>query len=77
MKARAVLILGWALLVFGVGLVVVGTIGVAITDGWWAALQLFSPYNIANFVATVAAVGPGMLLIAWGRNLRSKRTKPN
>ena len=72
---KAVTGLGWVLLVAGGGLILLGLAGIAMTDGLWAALQIASPFNIANFVMTVITLAPGILLITWGRKLSEKQTR--
>lgn len=71
--ARAVTVLGWVFLLGGAGLVLLGLVGIAMTDGIFAALQTLSPLNVVNFITTVITLAPGILLIAWGRNLQEKR----
>lgn len=73
--AKAVTVLGWVLLVAGAGLVMFGLAGIAMTDGVWAAIQTLSPFNIANFVVTVIALAPGILLITWGQKLTEKQRR--
>lgn len=75
MIGRLMIIVGWVLLVIGAGAVLIGTYGVAVSEGIWAAIQLVSPYNIANFVLTLLALSPGIALITWGKKLRVKSTK--
>ena len=70
--AKIVTLVGWVLLLAGVGLLIVGYSGVAMSDGVWAALQMANPFNIANFVVTVISLAPGILLITWGRKLSDK-----
>lgn len=71
--AKVIMVLGWVLLACGVGFVLFGTAGVAMTEGIWAALQLFNPFNIANFVLTVAVLAPGILFISWGKSMAASR----
>lgn len=75
--AKSVTILGWLLLIAGAGIILVGLAGIAMTDGLWAAIQILSPFNIANFIATVVTLAPGLLLITWGQKLRDKRRDQN
>lgn len=70
--AKVVTVLGWILLLAGVGLIMVGLTGIAMTDGLWAALQTMNPFNIANFVVTVITLAPGILLITWGQKLSNR-----
>lgn len=65
--------LGWVVFLAGAGLVFVGLAGIALSDGVWAMMKILNPFNIANFVVTVATVAPGLLLIAWGQKLTEKR----
>lgn len=78
--ARAVTVLGWVFLAGGVGLILLGLVGIAMTDGVWAALQTLSPFNVVNFIATVVTLAPGIVLITWGQKLKEKhkqRTQAN
>jgi uncharacterized paraquat-inducible protein A len=70
--AKAVIILGWVLLAAGVALILLGLFGLAMTDGLWAAVQMMSPFNIANFILTVVTLAPGMLLVTWGQKLKDR-----
>lgn len=69
---RVVQIVGWVFLLAGVGVVALGLFGVAMSQGVWAAMQMLSPFNIANFIVTAATLAPGILLIAWGKSLSDK-----
>lgn len=71
--ARAVSLLGWAFLVGGICLVVIGLAGIAVREGLWAALQMLSPFNIVNFIAVMITLAPGLLLIRWGEHLAKKQ----
>lgn len=73
--AKAVTVLGWVFLVAGVGLILLGLAGIAMTDGIWVAIQTLSPFNIANFVVTAITLAPGILLITWGRKLTEKQRR--
>lgn len=73
--AKAVTFLGYLLLVAGLGLIVIGLAGVAMKDGIWAAMQMLSPFNIANFIVTVATLAPGIALITWGQKMRERQQK--
>ena len=73
--AKAVSILGWVLLAGGAGLVLIGLAGIAMKEGLWAALQMFSPFNVINFIATAITLAPGIALIMWGQKLKEKQRK--
>jgi hypothetical protein len=73
--AKSVTMLGWALLVAGAGLILLGLAGIAMTDGVWAAFQTLSPFNISNFVMTIITLAPGILLITWGQKLRDRQQR--
>jgi len=70
--ARAVTILGWVLLAGGGGLVLLGLAGIANKEGLWAAVQMLSPFNVANFIVTAITLAPGIALITWGQKLKGK-----
>lgn len=71
--AKVVTVLGWVLLAGGIGLVLIGYGGVAMTQGVWAAIQLANPFNIANFILTVIALAPGLLLLKWGSTIKDRQ----
>ena len=70
---KIISVLGWALLIAAIGVILVGLVGVAMTQGVWAALQMMSPFNYVNFIVTVATLAPGFLLIVWGEKLRDRQ----
>ena len=70
--AKTVTFLGWVLLLAGVAWIVIGLAGIAMTQGLWAAIQMLSPFNIVNFIATVITLAPGFALIVWGEKLKEK-----
>lgn len=71
--ARVVTILGWVLLAGGAALVLLGLAGIAMKEGLWAALQMLSPFNVTNFIATAITLAPGIALIMWGQKLKEKQ----
>lgn len=71
--AKAIKGIGYVLLVAGIGIVLVGYAGVAVEDGIWAAVQLASPYNISNFLLTIAAIAPGILFLEWGKRMQGAK----
>lgn len=72
--ARAVTVVGWVLLLGGVGLILLGLVGVAMRDGIWAAVQMLNPFtNTVNTIAMMITLAPGVLLITWGDKLREKK----
>jgi hypothetical protein len=73
--ARAVIILGWALLLAGAGLILLGLVSIALIDGVGAVRETLNPFNIANFVAMVITLAPGILLISWGEKLAEKQRR--
>ncbi|WP_133484766.1 hypothetical protein [Aliiroseovarius marinus] len=73
--ARAVIIFGWIVLGLGVALVLLGLAGIAMNDGIWAAIQMLSPFNVMNFIATVITLAPGIALITWGQKLKEKQRR--
>ena len=68
--AKIVIILGYALLCVGVGIILVGWAGVFMRDGLWALLEMLNPFNVVNFIMQVLTLAPGLLLLAWGEKLR-------
>lgn len=68
--AKIVIILGYALLCVGVGIILVRWAGVFMRDGLWALLEMLNPFNVVNFIMQVLTLAPGLLLLAWGEKLR-------
>ena len=70
--AKIVTFLGYVLLLVGAAWIVIGLAGIAMTQGLWAAIQMLSPFNIVNFIATIITLAPGFALIVWGEKLKEK-----
>lgn len=66
MRAR-----GWARIVAYVYLALAGALimlgyGWSLySRGWWALADMLGPSNIANYVAVLLTLAPGLLLLAW------------
>lgn len=56
-------------------MVLLGLAGIAMKEGLWAALQMLSPFNVINFIATAITLAPGIALINWGQKLKEKQRK--
>ena len=65
-------VLGYAWCAAAFLLILAGTIGVFVSEGLWAALWLFSPFNIWNWLAVVAAILPGGGVILLANRLAEK-----
>lgn len=70
--ARIITILGYLLLVVGVGFILIGWAGVLMTDGFLALLEMLNPFNVVNFIAQILTLAPGLLLIYWGGALKDR-----
>ena len=64
--------LGVLLLVLASILIVVGIVGVWMTDGFSGVRELLNPFNIANFIVTALALAPGIGLIALANMLEAR-----
>ena len=58
--------LGGLLLLLAFGLILVGLIGIWMEEGFSGVARTLSPYNVANFLVTIAFLAPGAGLIALG-----------
>jgi hypothetical protein len=52
--------------------VVIAAIRIALEDGFRRMLQLFSPFNDANFFGILLVMAPGLALLWWAENLAEK-----
>ncbi|WP_265500737.1 hypothetical protein [Paracoccus beibuensis] len=75
--AKAVTVIGWVLLAAGGGAVLLGLAGIAITEGVGAVVRTVNPFNIAGFVAIVATLAPGLLMLMWGERIAERRRDQN
>lgn len=66
-------ILGYVLLAIGALFIFAGTYGVWRTEGFGGVQDLYSPFNIINWLVTVATLAPGFLLIMCGNRLSNRR----
>jgi hypothetical protein len=73
--SKIITIAGWLVLCAGFGLILMGAVGVWLSGGFQAVAQTFNPFNIANFIATIVTLAPGLLLIALGKKLGVKEHK--
>lgn len=65
-------VLGYLLLGVAQLAIVVGAIGIWITDGFWAAMWLFSPFNFRNVFAMLLALAPGGGLLILAERLENR-----
>ncbi len=78
--AKFITILGKVLLIAGFATVAIGTaLSVYIevqTSGLWAGIahlqMLLNPFNVINFIAVVATLAPGLLLLYLGEKLKKR-----
>lgn len=70
--SRILRVLGYILLVAGCGLILMGSIGTLLTEGWRAFLWLFSPFNWTNFLVMLLTLAPGFLCLKIANKLSFK-----
>lgn len=71
--ARVVRIVGKILLAAGALLVLVGFVGVAYFQGFFALRDMLSPFNVVGWLAVVIALAPGTALITIADHLERQR----
>ncbi|MBU4277613.1 MAG: hypothetical protein KKC30_12800 [Proteobacteria bacterium] len=74
---KFLLFAGWALLIIGIAFVVMGYIGIIVAaPSLWEGLKevwhLMSPFNVLNFIVTIAALAPGIILITLADKFKGK-----
>jgi hypothetical protein len=70
--ASACQVLGYVWLIGATILILVGYAGVLLTEGLFATLELMSPFNVANFIAVVVTLAPGVALVFLSQKLRER-----
>lgn len=74
---KFLLITGGVLLFLGTAFVVRGYIGIIISaPSLWEGLKkvwyIMCPFNVFNFIATMAAIAPGLILITIAKKYQKK-----
>ena len=67
-------VLGYVWIVAALVLILAGTIGVLIRDGFWEAMWFFSPFNFWNFLAIILTLAPGVAFLEIARRLSDRAT---
>lgn len=60
---KIIRVTGYVVLSGGVLVILVGYLGIWMSDGFFAVLELMNPWNIINFITTVAVIVPGTILL--------------
>ena len=55
-------VLGNIWLVLGCILILVGLVGILITDGFWKLAETLSPFNIINYIVTILILVPDIAM---------------
>lgn len=74
-KTKVIKFFGWLFLIMATLLLLAGTIGVALRDGVWAAVQLFNPFNVYQYLVIFATFAPGYLLVRWGKRIAKRKCR--
>ena len=72
---RALRVIGYVLLCVGFTLILIGSIGVLLSDGIRAFLWLFNPFNYASFIVNLLTLAPGLLLIHFSRRIEARNSQ--
>ena len=67
--AKVVRIIGKVLLYLGIGVILLGLCSVLYFQGFWKLIEIMNPYNIINFIAMIATILPGILMLWWADKL--------
>ena len=65
-------VLGYIWLVLGGLLILVGTIGVWMKNGFAGVQELLSPFNVTNWIVMAVTLAPGIGLLMLAGKLQSK-----
>ena len=71
---RFVRYFGYVVFTAGLLLILAGYALVFMQQGFGSVLDFLNPFNVWNFIATIAAIVPGLLLIALGKRLERSRS---
>jgi hypothetical protein len=69
-------VLGYIWIILAGLLIFAGIVGTWMAGGLSAVQELLSPFNIANFIATLITLAPGLGALMWAAKLREKRVGP-
>ncbi len=67
-------VLGYILLVLAIILILIGIVGVWMKEGFSGVQDLLSPFNIINWLVTLATLAPGVGLLMLSEKLQSKQS---
>ena len=70
-------VLGYGCFAVALLMILTGTIGVWIHDGFWEAMWLFSPFNIWNLLTMILTLAPGLALLEVASRLSDRATRKN
>jgi hypothetical protein len=66
-------LLGYVLLISGIGAIAIGYIGIVMKDGFGALMDILSPFNVWNYISVIVTLAPGILLLMWSNRIDRKR----
>lgn len=70
---RIIRTIGYVLFYAALGFILLGFIGVWMKEGFSAAIELMSPYNLINFLSMLITVAPGIGLIVWAEKMEDRK----
>ena len=65
MLTKTIRVLGGTYLVLALAFIVFNYGAIWYFQGFWALTEILSPFNIINWIVTVATLLPGILLLVW------------
>ena len=65
--------LGYILVVAACALILIGIFGVYIKEGFGGVQATLSPFNVVNWLLTIAALAPGYCLILLANRLEKRK----
>ncbi len=71
--AKIVKVLGHIFLWGGFTLIVIGYVGIVITNGFGALQETLSPFNVWNWIVVMLTLAPGVLLLTWAKKLEGNQ----
>jgi len=71
--AKVLRLLGYVLLGLGVAIIVVGLGAVLVSQGWVAFTDLFSPFNLLNLLVMTVILVPGILLVSLAERMEKRK----
>jgi len=70
--AKVLKVLGYIWCILAIAIILVGTIGVLMSEGFSGIQRLLSPFNVINYIVMFIIILPGIGAIIWADKIKEK-----